>query len=82
MTPQDREAELAKRFNGVIQTDEGPVTVHGGFAIIDKEVYMVSDDGVVVTDKEGIIVAVISGGRAHELTPEIINQLRSKGYIK
>ena len=82
MTPKDREATLAKRFNGTIQTDEGPVTVHAGFARIGNEVYMVSDDGVVVTDKNGNIVAVISDGRAQAITPEVVNQLRSKGYIK
>jgi len=70
------------RFNGVIQTDEGPVTVKEGFAIIDNEVFMVSDDGVIVTDKDSQIVAVILKGKAMPLTPEIIKQLRSKGYIK
>jgi len=70
------------RFNGVIQTDEGPVTVKEGFAIIDNQVFMVSDDGVIVTDKDSQIVAVILKGKAMPLTPEIIKQLRSKGYIK
>ena len=70
------------RFNGVIQTDEGPITVKEGFAIIDKQVFMVSDDGVIVTDKDSQIVAVILNGKAMPLTPEIIKQLRSKGYIK
>ena len=70
------------RFNGVIQTDEGPVTVKEGFAVIDKELFLVSDDGVIVTNKDGGIVAVVSNGKAMPITPEIIEQLRSKGYIK
>ena len=73
---------LSGRFSGVIQTDEGPVTVKNGFAVIDGELYMISDDGVVVTDKSGQIVAVVSNGKAHELTPEIINQLKANGYVK
>ena len=70
------------RFNGTVQTDEGPVEVREGFAVIDGSLFMVSDDGVIVTDQKGNIVAVVSNGKAHELTPEIINQLRSRGYIK
>ena len=74
--------QKSKRFNGVVQTDEGPITVKEGFAIIGKDIFLVSDDGFIVTDKDGGIVAVISKGKAMPITPEIITQLRSKGYIK
>lgn len=70
------------RFNGVIQTDEGPVTVKNGFAVIDGQLYMISDDGVVVTDKDGKVVAVVINKKAMPLTPEIVNQLRTAGYVK
>ncbi len=73
---------LQGRFNGVIQTDEGPVTVKDGFAVIDGELYMVSDDGVLVTDKNGKVVSVVINKKAMPLTPEIINQLRAAGYVK
>ena len=73
---------MAGRFNGVVQTDEGPITVRNGFAVIDGALFMISDDGVVVTNQAGEIVAVVSNGKAHKLTPEIINQLRLKGYVK
>lgn len=73
---------LAGRFNGSIKTDEGVIEVKGGFGVIDGELYMISDDGVVVTDKNGNIVAVVVNGKASKLTPEIINQLRRKGYIQ
>jgi len=82
MLPTTRDNPLSGRFNGVVQSDDGPITVKDGFAIIDGALFMVSDDGVVVTDKSGKVVAVISNGRVKELTPEIINQLRSKGYIQ
>ena len=82
MLPTTKNDPLAGRFNGVIQTDEGPVTVKNGFAVIDGELYMISDDGVVVTDKTGKIVSVVVNGKARELTPEIINQLKAMGYVK
>lgn len=72
----------SKRFSGTVQTDEGPITVKEGFAVIDGKLFMVSDDGVVVTDEKGHVVAVISNGKAYPLTPEIVNQLRSRGYVK
>ena len=70
------------RFNGTVQTDEGPVEVREGFAVIDGALFMISDDGVLITDQNGNVVAIVSNGKARELTPEIINQLRSRGYIK
>jgi len=82
MLPTTRDNPLSGRFNGVVQSDDGPITVKNGFAIIDGELFMVSDDGVVVTDKDGKIIGVISNGRVKQLTPEIVNQLRSKGYVK
>lgn len=70
------------RFNGVIQTEDGPIEVKNGYAFVDREMILVSDDGVVATDRAGNIIAAIRNGRAVPLTPEIVNQLRQKGYIK
>jgi hypothetical protein len=66
------------RFNGTVKTDEGSVKVVEG---VGDDFFLVSDDGKVVTDKEGGIVSVIENGKAQKVTPEIINQLRRKGYI-
>ncbi len=71
----------SERFNGTVQTDEGPVKVVEGYAVIGDDFFLVSNDGKVVTDKEGGIVSVIENGKAQKVTPEIINQLRRKGYI-
>jgi len=70
------------RFNGTVKTDEGPVTVLEGYAVIGDDFFLVSDDGKIVTDKTGGIVAVIENGNAQDVTPEIINQLRRRGYIQ
>jgi hypothetical protein len=69
------------RFNGTVKTDEGSVKVVEGYAVIGDDFFLVSNDGKVVTDKEGGIVSVIENGKAQPITPEIINQLRRKGYI-
>ena len=73
---------LEGRFNGTVQSDDGPIEVKNGFAVVDGQLFMVSDDGVVITDKDRRIVGVIVKNHVKELTPELINQLRKKGYIK
>ena len=70
------------RFNGTIKADSGPVKVVEGYAIMDGDFFLVSDDGKVITDKEGNIEAVVENGTAMPLTPEVINELRRKGYIE
>jgi hypothetical protein len=72
---------ITGRFNGTVNTDDGPVKVVEGYAVIGDDFFLVSNDGKVVTDKEGGIVSVIEKGKAQKITPEIINQLRRKGYI-
>tara|TARA_R110000782_G_C14660365_1_gene397783 strand:- start:357 stop:587 length:231 start_codon:yes stop_codon:yes gene_type:complete len=69
------------RFNGTVNTDEGVVKVVEGYAVIGEDFFLVSNDGKVVTDKEGSVVAVVEKGKAQPLTPEIIDQLRRKGYV-
>lgn len=82
MLPTTKNSPLAGRFNGTVQSDDGPIVVKNGFAVVDGQLFMVSDDGIVITDKSGNIIGVISNGRVKKLTPEIVNQLRSKGYVK
>lgn len=77
-----KENPLHGRFYGTIQSDDGPIVVKGGFAVVDGQLFMVSDDGVVITDQNNQIVGVIVKNRVKQLTPELINQLRKKGYIK
>ena len=50
--------------------------------MVDGQLFMVSDNGIVVTDDKGRVVAAIVKNRVKELTPELINQLRSRGFIK
>ena len=73
---------LAGRFNGTVQSDDGPIVVKNGFAAVDGQMFMVSDNGVLVTDEKGHVVGVIVKNHVKELTPELTNQLRSRGYVK
>jgi hypothetical protein len=73
---------LAGRFSGTVESDDGPIVVKNGFAVVDGELFMVSDDGVVITNKDGGIIGIISNGRVKQLTPEIVDQLRRRGYVK
>jgi len=73
---------MAGRFNGTVQSDDGPIEVRGGFAVVDGELFMVSDDGVVITNKDGNIIGVIVNNQVKELTPELVNQLRKRGYVE
>ena len=82
MKSQKKDNPLNNRFNGTLQSDDGPIVVKGGFAMVDGQLFMVSDNGIVVTDDKGRVVAAIVKNRVKELTPELINQLRSRGFIK
>ena len=82
MKSQKKDNPLNGRFNGTLQSDDGPIVVKGGFAMVDGQLFMVSDNGIVVTDDKGRVVAAIVKNRVKELTPELINQLRSRGFIK
>jgi hypothetical protein len=73
---------LAGRFNGVVQSDEGPIEVKNGIAVVGRMAYFVSDDGSLVGDKDGQLVAVILDGKVIEPTQEIIDQLRAEGKIE
>jgi len=73
---------LAGRFSGTVESDDGPIVVKNGFAVVDGKLFMVSDDGFVITDQDGNIIGIIRNGRVKELTPEIVNQLRKRGYVK
>ena len=69
------------RFNGVLQSDNGPIKVTNGVAVIENMAYFVSDDGTLAADKDGNLVAVIIDGKVVEPTPEIIDQLKQEGKI-
>lgn len=76
------EQPAGTRFNGVVQSDEGPITVKNGIAQVGNDDYFVSDDGLLVGDKDGGLVAVIINGRVTEPTKEIIDQLRQAGKVE
>ena len=71
----------AGRFNGTLQSDDGPIQVTNGVAVIENTAYFVSDDGTLAADKDGNLVAVIIDGKVVEPTPEIIDQLKQEGKV-
>lgn len=74
---------VGQRFNGVVQSDIGPIQVKNGIAKVEGEVYFVSDDGKLVVDpKTHGLVAIIQNGKVIEPTPEIIDQLTQQGIIQ
>jgi hypothetical protein len=75
-TPQEHQG-----FNGVVQTDEGPVQVQNGKANVQGNTLIVSDDGTLVTTDKGHLVAVVQNGKAVAPTPEILDQLKQKGIV-
>jgi hypothetical protein len=79
--PAPVDKDQAKRFNGTVQSDQGPIEVVNGIAVVDKMAYFVSDDGSIVADKDGNLIAVIVDGKVVEPTPEIIDQLKQEGKV-
>ena len=70
------------RWNGTVESDQGPITVKNGIAQVGNDVYFVSDDGLLVGDKDGGLVAVIINGKVTEPTEEILDQLRQAGKVE
>ena len=68
-------------YNGVVQVGDKTVKVRGGFARVGNDVFMVSDDGRLVVDKNQHVVGIIDSGEFHQATPEIIEQLKHEGLI-
>lgn len=74
---------VGQRFNGVVQSDAGPIEIKNGIANVEGEVYFVSDDGKLVVDsKTQGLVAIIQNGKVIEPTAEIIDQLTQQGIIE
>lgn len=76
------EGAALKGFNGVVQSDEGPIKVVNGKASIGGQDYIVSDDGRLVVDLKGNLVSIIVNNKAMPITPEIEDQLRQEGIIR
>ena len=81
VAPSPEGASESGRFNGVLQSDNGPIKVTNGVAVIENTAYFVSDDGTLAADKDGNLVAVIINGKVVEPTPEIIDQLKQEGKV-
>jgi len=79
--PQSATQPQVHRFNGTVQSDEGPIDVKDGVANVGGETYYVSDDGQYVVDASKNLVAVIQNGKVVEITPEILDQLKQQGVI-
>lgn len=69
-------------FNGIIRTDEGDVKVVNGMGKIGGDTFYLSDDGLLVVDTKQRVVAVVINGKATQLTPELIEQLKAAGLVK
>lgn len=74
--------QQSQRFNGVVQTDEGPIEVKNGVANVDGQQIYVSDDGKYAVNVRGNIIAIIQNGKAMPVTPEIIDQLKQAGVVQ
>jgi len=70
------------RFNGTVDSDDGPIKVKQGIATVDGQMFFVSDDGQYVADNQGNLVAIIQNGKVMEVTPEIMDQLTQQGILK
>ncbi len=68
-------------YNGEVRVGDKTVKVRGGFARVGNDVFMVSDDGRLVVDKDQHVVGIIDNGEFHQATPEIIEQLKHEGLI-
>lgn len=84
MPPQQdvQDPNQASRFNGTIQSDEGPIQVVNGIAKVGGDVFFVSDDGKLAVDKNQNVVGVIINNKVQQITPEIEDQLRQSGLVK
>jgi len=74
--------QQAQRFNGTVQSDQGPIEVKNGQATVDGQLFFVSDDGKYVANQKGGLVAIIQDGKVMQATPEIVDQLRQQGIVK
>lgn len=70
------------KFNGVVETESGPVEVRAGVAQVDGEPYMVSDTGALVVNTKGQLVGHIENGKFVVVTPEYHQQMTEAGYLQ
>ena len=74
-------SKIEGRFNGNVTYKGETVKVRGGFATYGDEIFMISNDGRLVVNKDGHIAGVIQEGEVKELTPEILDQLKQEGLV-
>ncbi len=80
---QQMDPDHGSRYNGEVTTDEGDtIKIKNGVAVVDGQMFFVSNDGSMVTDGEGGLIAVIQDGKIMEATPEIVDQLRAEGMVE
>lgn len=76
------EAEKVEgRFNGNVEYNGEQIKVRGGFANFEGEIFMVSDDGRIVADKDHHFIGTIQDGKFIPATPEIIHQFQQEGLL-
>ena len=70
------------KFNGVVETESGPVEVRAGVAQVDGEPYMVSDTGALVVNAKGQLVGHIESGKFLLVDDAYLNKMRASGYVQ
>ena len=70
------------KFNGVVETESGPVEVRAGVAQVEGQPYFVSDNGAMVVDHQGRLLGHVTEGTFEVVTPEYMNKMAEAGYIK
>jgi len=69
-------------FNQVVMVDDKPVQVQAGVAQVDGKKFMVSDDGVIVTDDKGNLVGHVEGQQFVPADQEYLKLMQAKGYVQ
>jgi hypothetical protein len=74
-------SKVEGRYNGEVQYEGDKINIRGGFAKIGNEVFMVSDDGRIVANKDHQFIGTIKDGKFIKSSPEMINQFQHEGLL-
>lgn len=69
-------------FNGVLEVGGQKVQVVDGVAEFQGKQYMVSDDGLIVMDKDQNLIGIIQNGKVSKPTEEMISRLKEQGILE
>lgn len=69
------------KFNGVVETESGPVEVRAGVAQVEGQPYFVSDNGALVVNAKGQLAGHIENGKFVEVNETYLKQMQDAGYV-